>query len=648
MDTDKSNSRKQMLHPGRRSAISISELGLYFDRSDRYRRNRYNSIVRKFVIGIMVLITVILVAVFLYDFTSATSSNKINQETKHIYVLQNALRKAPSVSKKIIDSKTSSETTIQPIEDRSYDDKMEEKLIRQNETSDQITDEASVEQLIEAESRSQNPSNFKLRKRLLKSIDDCNDEEDDPENKQLFDNHAMFYRVKQRYKHQESEEEDNLGDRRPAPFHWEYRTPHPSSFKRTKFPQLTQYRYPHASRNIQDIIKYLTNDAEMPSRGIKFTGVYVNPKKYDVYPEMADSNLNADRSEEIDDTYYPMNYNGDPFYQYKPKHPSDVNLLATSNVRFSPAGINRYNPYYDPYFLRPTFNKPSPTEESQLQNSYISNSYQKRKKPQPFSVMLDIYPITDIVEQNKKNAKPKPQIPLEDYETRRPIQFNRNPKFYSSNPQPIVAVPNQQVLTDEEERQQMIFHLNLYPRRKNKLSRHELIHRSEIIEPEEREHIIEKIMTPLESIAKHITDHSSIENSKQDENEEEDEVTALPVTRLQEKVLMIKDEKNANETIDQTELYGGSIIIPSNHKSSLEEDYASTEKYEYEVQKSIVTTTTTMTTMTTTTTDGDNRENTTMLEDNSTTEKNKIIDLSTDIDTLEGFERFDRGFTRTN
>lgn len=71
----------------------------------------------------------------------------------------------------------------------------------------------------------------------------------------------------------------------------------------------------------------------MPSRGIKFTGVYVNPKKYDVYPEMADAALNADRSEEIDDTYYPMNYNADPFYQYKPKHPSDVNLLATSNVR---------------------------------------------------------------------------------------------------------------------------------------------------------------------------------------------------------------------------------------------------------------------------------------------------------------------------
>ncbi|KAI4498629.1 hypothetical protein M0802_006335 [Mischocyttarus mexicanus] len=624
-----------MLYPKRRSAISISELGLYFDRSDRYRKNHYNSIVRKFVIGVMVLITVILVAVFLYDFTSATSSNKINQETKHIYVLQNALRKGPSVSKKSIDSKTISETTVIPVENHSYDDKTEDILLQRNETSDQVTEESSMEHMIEAESRSQNPSNFKLRKRLLKSIDDRNDEEDAPENKQLFDNHAMIYRIKQRYKPPESEEEDNLEDRRPMPFHWEYRTPHPSSFKRIKFPQLTQYRYPHASRNIQDIIKYLTHDAEMPSRGIKFTGVYVNPKKYDVYPEIAEATSNSDRSEELDDSYYPTNYNGDPFYQYKPKHPSDVNLLATSNVRFSPAGINRYTPYYDPYLGRPSFSKPPPTAESQSQNA----NYQKRKKPQPFSVMLDIYPITDIMEQNKKNGKPKVQLPLEDYDIRRPIQFNRGPKFYSPNSQPIpiVAIPNQQALTEEEERQQMIFHLNLYPKRKNKLSRHELIHRSENMEPEERQQMVKKIMTPLESIAKHLTDHSSIENSKQEEDQEDEEIF-LPRTRLQEKVLTIKDVKNSNDTNDQTEL-SESSIIPSNHKSSLEEDYASTEKYEYEALKIIDTTTSITTTINN---EYSNCENAT------TTENIKIIDTSTDIDTLEGFERFNRGLTHKN
>lgn len=40
---------------------------------------------------------------------------------------------------------------------------------------------------------------------------------------------------------------------------------------------------------------------------------------------------NSDRSEE--DETPPYSLNEDPFYQYKPKHPADVNLLATSNVR---------------------------------------------------------------------------------------------------------------------------------------------------------------------------------------------------------------------------------------------------------------------------------------------------------------------------
>ncbi|KAK2580805.1 hypothetical protein KPH14_011539 [Odynerus spinipes] len=573
----------------------------------------------------MVLIAVILVAVFLYDFTSATSANKINQETKHIYILQNALRKSPSVSKKSIDLKISSEVTdnatnVLPMQDRSYDES-EERLVQRNDTFDRTPDDVSVEQTSEVESRAQNPSNFKLRKRILKSIEGCNDEEDDAEAKQLFENHAAIYRVKQRYKTPDSEEDDSSEDRRPTPFHWEYRTPHPSSFK------------------------------QMPSRGIKFTGVYVNPKKYDVYPEIGEAALNSDKSEEFDDTYYPLNYNGDPFYQYKPKHPSDVNLLATSNVRFAPAGLNRYNPYYDPYYVRPPFNKQPPFAESQLENSYSSNSYQKRKKPTPFSVMLDIYPITDIMEQNKKNGKPRPQIPLEDYEVRRPLQFNRGPKFYSSNspsspPIPMVALPSQQAMTDEEERQQMIFHLNLYPRRKNKLTRHDLIHRSETMEPEERQQIVESIMTPLESIAKHLTDHSSIENSKYLENEE-DGRTALPIVSVREKVLNIKDERNVTKPIEQSESSEGSMMIPSNHKSSLDEDYASTEKYEYEAQKFVVTTTTT-TPMTTKSECGDCENASTSSMDNSTTENGKIIDLSTDIDTVEGFERFDRGFARKN
>lgn len=160
-----------------------------------------------------------------------------------------------------------------------------------------------------------------------------------------------------RFQYPDPEDEVNEEESRPAPFHFELKTPQPASFntRRQKFPQLSQYRYPHASRNIQDIIKYLTNNPNVPNRGIKFTGVYVNPKKYDVFPEAGEFMANSDRNEyqadggaqdeedyEDDERdgfseasrYATVGHNGDPFFLYKPKHPTDVNLLAPTNVRF--------------------------------------------------------------------------------------------------------------------------------------------------------------------------------------------------------------------------------------------------------------------------------------------------------------------------
>lgn len=60
-----------MLETGRRTVINTSQLGLYSDNGDRYRRNRYNSITRKFVIGVMVVVIVVLVSnsnVILYSY----------------------------------------------------------------------------------------------------------------------------------------------------------------------------------------------------------------------------------------------------------------------------------------------------------------------------------------------------------------------------------------------------------------------------------------------------------------------------------------------------------------------------------------------------------------------------------------------------
>ena len=117
-----------------------------------------------------------------------------------------------------------------------------------------------------------------------------------------------------------------------------------------------------------------------------------------------------------------------------------------------------------------------PQQYSDHSGAYSAGNYGKKKKPKPFSVMLDIYPITELNEQpNKKASRPRQPISAEDYEPRRPLIFNRGQRYYpqqSTHPIPLVAIPAKPTgLSDEEERQQMIFHLNLYPRKKNKLNR---------------------------------------------------------------------------------------------------------------------------------------------------------------------------------
>ncbi|XP_076382363.1 uncharacterized protein LOC117225804 [Megalopta genalis] len=607
MVTEDSSQREDMLETERRTAISISQLGLYSDHSDRETRSRYGLITRKFAIGVMVVGAVVLVGIFLYDFASATAVNsKVNQESKHMYILQHALRKPTNATRKFVNGSATNRSVLgHPVslQDRS-------------DNGNNMFPYAGVgnNELPDAELRTQNLNNYKLRKRVLKSVDG-NGDASPAEGKQLFDNHAAVYRVRQRHRYPSSIDDDESSEEsRPTPFHWELKSQQPTAFKRLKYPQLTQYRYPHASRSIQDIIKYLTNEAELPNRGIKFTGVYVNPKKYDMTSDIGEMMSNSDRSEEEDG--YPYS-NEDPFYQYKPKHPGDVNLLATSNVRFAPTGLQRYNPYYDPYNRPVTYAaQPLPATDQQYENVAAYNPA-KRRKPKPFSVMLDIYPITDVLEQSKKNTRPK-QVPADDYDIRRPFQSNRVPKFYAPvPPQQMLAVPNQP-LTDEEERQQMIFHLNLYPKRKNKMSRHDIIHRSQSMDPEDQQQFVNKVWTPIETIAKHL----AVARSKHVENESP---SGFVASRYQETVLDGKEETK-NASTDDSEK---PVTVPANHKSSVEEDYASTEKYEYEAMKIVGTTV-----------ENEVEDVTTVIPETTTVKEVKSEDVTKDLDTVEGFKRF--------
>lgn len=171
----------------------------------------------------------------------------------------------------------------------------------------------------------------------------------------------------------------------------------------------------------------------------------------------------------------------------------------------------------------------------------------------------------------------------------------------------------------------------------NLISRNDIIHRSELMEPEKRQEFAKKIMSPLESIAKHLTDHFAIEESKFEENRNL-ETTSLPITRYHEMNLDDKNEKEDDLVDNDPDIYTdlvssdgtvGDTIASLNHKLSVDEDYASTEKYKINAQEMIVTTEK----------DCAYCNNATMM-DSPKANANKNIDLSKDINIIEGSQRF--------
>lgn len=141
----------------------------------------------------------------MYDFTSsATVVSNGAKETKHIYILQNALKRPINSFKKTTTTASplnldGNRTGIIKMEDRSdvnYD--QEDDIDDSDELNDQIASESRSISIAEPdpEFRSQNLNNFNLRKRLLSMNED--ESEEKVQGKQLFGNHAMVYRLRQR------------------------------------------------------------------------------------------------------------------------------------------------------------------------------------------------------------------------------------------------------------------------------------------------------------------------------------------------------------------------------------------------------------------------------------------------------------------
>jgi hypothetical protein len=290
----------------------------------------------------------------------------------------------------------------------------------------------------------------------------------------------------------------------------------------SKYPQLSNYRYPNEAKNIQDIIKYLTReDSHNPSssdnnhatfsflaptengRRIKFAGVYktaIEKNSGENYgrPEesIEDTIISSDQNKMSDSSFNGHAYIADPFHDFKPVDPSEINLLANSDFRFAPfdsrvpfvpnrpqgtrLGVIEINPNHK-FFPRPpiNFGKPSTTAPplDPIYQSYPGkyttaiyrplgnepvtptphSSTKTPKSVKPFSVMLDIYPMMeDSTPQATSVLQHKPLKPF----VKPGHALGPRVRFPQGRPPDPV--------TDSETKHQMVVHLNLYPKRKKK------------------------------------------------------------------------------------------------------------------------------------------------------------------------------------
>jgi len=298
--------------------------------------------------------------------------------------------------------------------------------------------------------------------------------------------------------------------------------PHYSFGSLSKYPQLSTYRYPNEAKNIQDIIKYLTKeDSQNPSssnnnhatfsflapaengKRIKFAGVYktaVKKNSGEDYgrPEesIQDTVISSDHNKMPDSSFNGHAYIADPFHDFKPSDPSEINLLANSDFRFAPfdsrvrfvpnrpqgtrLGVIEINPN-DKFFPRPpiNFGKPSTTAppHDPVYQSYPGtyttaiyrplgkepvtttphSSTKTPKSVKPFSVMLDIYPMME--DSTPQATSVHPHKPFKPF-VKPGHGLGPRVRFPQGRP-PDPA-------TDSETKHQMVVHLNLYPKRKKK------------------------------------------------------------------------------------------------------------------------------------------------------------------------------------
>lgn len=227
----------------------------------------------------------------------------------------------------------------------------------------------------------------------------------------------------------------------PRPFNFPLSGPKPVAFQKLNT-EIKNYAYDNPYRyqthkkkvnNIQDILNegevspnvldYNTKSlaSNIQPNHVKFTGTYRHPKEYSNMMKAFTPHLSG--STQFQTT--PTQFTSDPFYPFKPKSPSDVNLMALNDFRFALPVKSPFIPNIPTYTQK--FKKPIKSRiemeniyEEVMNKSRILNppiyidrnehQLNVENKHKPFSLMLDIYPMNEE-ETNFKTQHRNPILP---------------------------------------------------------------------------------------------------------------------------------------------------------------------------------------------------------------------------------------------
>lgn len=192
------------------------------------------------------------------------------------------------------------------------------------------------------------------------------------------------------------------------------------STSRVVFPDST--RSDRHVNSIRDILDHVDeDDSAFPSpssrgRGVRIAGTYRRYRKYDMLSDpfvtmQSTVNVQTVPTSATNAGYGTRKRPKDPFSEFKPTSVSDVNLLATNQVRFAPYRHNKPRPllqspagdakpkpsdYANQNLVEAMYNQilwannnrmKTTAEPMNSRNEYVP------KKQKPFSLMLDVYPM---------------------------------------------------------------------------------------------------------------------------------------------------------------------------------------------------------------------------------------------------------------